>query len=240
MGALPRHHVSRPRLTALLQAGSVSLVEAGAGYGKSVLASEFAAHLGVVTVEACLEPGLVSPGLLASRLRAGARRVGLSHTDARMAEFGRDAGGALDALLESLSGEAALQVVDDVHHADRHVAALLARLAEGLGPEQRLLVLGRYLPPGSQRLQRMPQLVYIGAAELALDDGDVTALCRDGFGLVLDAFEAAVVRRATCGWASAVVLAASRASRSGADPRWIDALSLAGRGTVVATLVDAS
>src|SRR6202011_4835226 len=109
-------------------------------------------------VEATLEAGVVSASLLAGRLRAGARRVGLSDAAARMAEAGRDAIGAVDALLESLPDEAALVVVDDVHHADKHAALLLARLADGLGPEQRLLVLGRYLPPGSERLQRSPDV----------------------------------------------------------------------------------
>jgi DNA-binding SARP family transcriptional activator len=175
---------------------------------------------------------------MVSRLRAGARRVGLSHTDARMAEAGGDAAGALDSLLESLSGEPAVVVVDDVHHADQDAAILLARLAEDLGPGQRLLVLGRYLPPGTQRLQRLPEVVRVGAAELALDDREVAELCSAGFGLDLTSAEAATVRKATGGWAAAVVLAASRASRSGAGPGWIDALSRAGRGAVLTTLVD--
>ncbi|MDQ1364252.1 MAG: hypothetical protein QOE57_294 [Acidimicrobiaceae bacterium] len=241
MVVLPPHHLSRPRLTTLLQSGAVGLVEAGAGYGKTVLATEFAAHLGVVTVMARLEPGPMSPGLLANRLRAGARRVGLSDTDARMAEAGWDAVGALDAMLESLAGEAALVVVDDVHHADEHLVALLARLADGLGPGQRLLVLGRFLPPGVQRLQRTSQVehvVHVGPGELALDASEVTELCGAGFGLALDPVQATAVQRATGGWAAAVVLAASRASRSGGDPQWIHALSAAGRGTVLATLVD--
>jgi ATP/maltotriose-dependent transcriptional regulator MalT/DNA-binding SARP family transcriptional activator len=238
MRTFPRHHVSRPRLTALLEGGTVGLVEAGAGFGKSVLAAEFAALLGVVTVEARLGPGPVSPGLLASRLRAGARRVGLWETDARMADAGGDAAGAIDALLESLAAEAALISVDDVHLADPRAAALLARLAECLGPRHRLLVLGRSMPPGSQRLQRMPEVVRVDPALLALNEDEVTELCRHGFGLALDPSQAATVRRATGGWAAAVVLAASRASGSSGGPGWIDALGSAGHGTVLATLVD--
>jgi DNA-binding SARP family transcriptional activator len=222
----------------MLDAGMVSLVEAGAGYGKSVLAAEYAAHLGVVTIECRLEGGPLSPDLVVSRLRAGARRVGLSGTDARMAEAGRDAVGAIDALVGSLSGEAALIIVDDVHHAGLPAAALLARLAEGLGPGQRLLALGRYLPAGSRRLQRLPDVVRIAAPELALEDGEVTMLCRQVFGLTLDPDQAAAVRKATGGWAAAVVLAASRASGAGGNPRWIEALTVAGRGTVLATLMD--
>src|SRR6476469_7059294 len=122
MQSLTRHHVSRARLMAILDEGTVALVEAGAGYGKSVLAAEFASHLGVIMLEARLGPTLVTPSQMVSRLRAGARRVGLSRTDARMAEAGGDSAGALDSLLESLSGEAAVVVVDDVHHADRDAA----------------------------------------------------------------------------------------------------------------------
>ena len=37
--ALPLHHVPRRRLVQALEGASVGLVEAGGGYGKSVLAS---------------------------------------------------------------------------------------------------------------------------------------------------------------------------------------------------------
>ena len=37
---LPRHHVARPDLVALLRAAPVTLVEAPSGYGKTTLASE--------------------------------------------------------------------------------------------------------------------------------------------------------------------------------------------------------
>ena len=76
MGRLPSHHVPRPRLTDQCRGEDVVVVvvEAAAGYGKSVLAAELVEVWGSVGVEALLEEGGVSAELLAARLRAAVSR----------------------------------------------------------------------------------------------------------------------------------------------------------------------
>ena len=50
--ALPQQHVPRPRLVRALLDSPVGLIEAGGGYGKSVLAAELRRELGTASAEA--------------------------------------------------------------------------------------------------------------------------------------------------------------------------------------------
>ncbi|MFN0154380.1 MAG: hypothetical protein ACKVUT_08360, partial [Gaiella sp.] len=75
---LPRHHVARPRLVGAMTGAPVSLVAAGGGYGKTVLATELAVTLGVPTVVVALEAGDTDPDLLFRRLMRAFRRASLS------------------------------------------------------------------------------------------------------------------------------------------------------------------
>ena len=65
----PRRQVVGDRLPSRLRAGSVALVEAGAGYGKSVLAWQFRRDLGVATAFVPAGPQDDDPAILMGSLR---------------------------------------------------------------------------------------------------------------------------------------------------------------------------
>lgn len=132
MNRLPPHHVPRPRLTDACGDAHAVVVEAAAGYGKSVLAAELVRAWGAVPVTAVLEEGGVSAELLAGRLRAAVARAGFADAAEAMRGSAGDPTGAVDAMLAALAGEACAIVVDDAHHAARDAAALLDRLASEL------------------------------------------------------------------------------------------------------------
>ena len=224
MGRLPPHHIRRPRLTSQCLRAGVVVVEAAAGYGKTVLGAELADTWRAVAVEVVLHEGGMPAQLFAARLRGAAAQAGFSEAAATMAEAGEDAMGAVDALLGALATERCAFVVDDAHHAGRDAGLLIERLAEKLQPDQHLVVLARRLPQGTARLRRA-DCVQLTAADLALRPDETLQLCRSGFGLDIGPTEVARLERATGGWTAATALAAARARRTGED---VIALAAAG------------
>jgi ATP/maltotriose-dependent transcriptional regulator MalT/DNA-binding SARP family transcriptional activator len=216
LGGLPPYHVRRPRLTSPCMTASVVVVEAAAGYGKTVLGTELADAWRSVAVEVTLHEGGVSAQLFAARLRAAVQNAGFSEAATTMAEAGEDAAGAVEALVGALAAERCAFVVDDAHHAQRDAGLLIARLAEQLQPHQHLVVLARRLPPGAGRLRRADH-VQLTAADLALRADETLQLCRTGFGLDVGPAEVAALERATGGWTAAAALAGARAKRTGED-----------------------
>lgn len=95
MGGLPPYHVRRPRLTSPCMSASVVVVEAAAGYGKTVLGAELADAWRSVAVEVTLHEGGVPAQLFAARLRAAVQNAGFSEAATTMAEAGEDAAGAV-------------------------------------------------------------------------------------------------------------------------------------------------
>lgn len=229
---LPAHHVQRPRLTDSCRTERIVVVEASAGYGKSVLAAELVEAWSVVPVEVLLEEGGVSAQLLASRLRAAVQRAGFVDAAASMAETGEDAAGAVDAMLAALAAESCVFVIDDAHNAMRDAGLLIDRVASRITGAQRLVLLARQLPPGAERLRRADALL-IGASDLAFDQAETLELCRSGFGLDATAEDARYLDASTGGWTAAVVLAASRARRTGQP---IQTIAVAGFDPVAAVL----
>ncbi|HLK45878.1 MAG TPA: BTAD domain-containing putative transcriptional regulator [Acidimicrobiales bacterium] len=215
MSALPPHHVARPRLTGPCRREDASLivVEAAAGYGKSVFAAELVAVLGDVPVEVLLEEGPVSAMLLAGRLRSAVARAGFVAAAAAMSSAGEDPAGTVDAMLDAMADESYAIVVDDAHHAARDAAVLIDRIAARIARPGRLVVLARRLPPGAERLRRA-EAVVLGAGDLALRGDEALAVCRDGFGLEVTPDDVRLLEAATDGWTAAAVLAASRAKRT--------------------------
>jgi LuxR family maltose regulon positive regulatory protein len=231
MSRLPPHHIARPRLTDRCRDENVLVVvvEAAAGYGKSVLAAELVDTWGLVPVEVLLEEGPVSGRLLAGRLRAAAARAGFADAAGAMVSAGDDPAGAVDALTAALAGEPCAIVVDDAHHAARDAGVLIDRIASQVTAPQRLVVLARRLPPGTERLRRADP-VFLRADDLALRAEETLVLCRAGFGLDVTADDVQALETLTGGWTAAAVLAASRAQRS-AQPLW--ELAALGGGTPI-------
>jgi ATP/maltotriose-dependent transcriptional regulator MalT len=218
MGRLPPYHVARPRLSDQCRADDarVIVLEAPAGYGKSVLAAELVDVWGSVPVELILEEGPVSGRLLAGRMRAAVARAGFRDAAGAAGPAGDDPAGAIDAMLASLAGESCAIVIDDAHHAARDAAALIDRIAGAVELPQHLVVLARNLPGGSERLRRAESICLTGH-DLALRAEETLELCREGFGLDVTPEETRMLDAATGGWTAAAVLAASRARR-GARP----------------------
>ena len=192
------------------------VVEAAAGYGKTVLGTELADMWRSVAIEIVLHEGGMPAQLFAARLRTAAAHAGFSEAAATMAEAGEDAVGAVDALLGALAAEPCTLIVDDAHHADRDAGLLIERLAEQLQPGQHLVVLARRLPEGTARLRRA-DCAQLTAAHLALRPEETLQLCRAGFGLDIGPAEVARLERSTGGWTAAAALAAARAQRTGED-----------------------
>jgi DNA-binding SARP family transcriptional activator len=191
---------------------SLVVIEAAGGYGKSVLAAELVDGWRALPIWVALESDAVSARLLAARLRAAVAAAGLSDAAAAMAGAGDDATVAIDTMQEALASEFCVIVIDDAHRAGREAAALIARIAEGLRDQQRLVVLARHLRGGLARLRRAPAWV-LEASDLALQPEETLRLCRDGFGLETSAEDADLLDVATGGWTAAAVLAASRSAR---------------------------
>jgi ATP/maltotriose-dependent transcriptional regulator MalT len=192
------------------------VVEAAAGYGKTVLSAELADTWRSVALEVVMHEGGMPAELFAARLRTAASHAGFSAAAATMAEAGEDATGAVEALLGALAAERCTFIVDDAHHAGRGAGRLIERLAERLQPGQHLIVLARRLPPGTARLRRA-DCVVLTAADLALRPDETLQLCRAGFGLDIGPAEVARLERSTGGWTAATALAAARARRTGED-----------------------
>lgn len=203
----------RPRLTDACRDAQIVVVEAPAGYGKSVLAEELVGVWGAVPVGAVLEEAAVSPELLVARLRAAVARAGFVDAAEAMRSNAEDHPGAIDAMLTALAGETCAIVVDDAHHLVREAGLLVDRIAGGLTPPQRLVVLARRLPEGTERLRRA-ETVRLDAGDLSLRPEETLVLCRSGFGLDVSPDDARLLDAATAGWTAAAVLAASRAKRT--------------------------
>jgi ATP/maltotriose-dependent transcriptional regulator MalT/DNA-binding SARP family transcriptional activator len=214
LGDLPDYHLPRPHLVEVASSAAVVVVEAGAGYGKTTLASELINAWSCVAVEVALHEGGVSASLLAAYLRAALGRAGLSNAAAAMTEAGVDPYGAVDALTAALAGESCAIVIDDAHHADRDGAQLIDRLARNARAPQHLVVLARRLPEGCERLRRAEH-AQLASRDLALRPEETMRLCASGFGLAVSNAEVDSLQAATAGWTAAAVLAAARARRTG-------------------------
>jgi DNA-binding SARP family transcriptional activator len=239
MYSLPPYHVPRHRLTGLCAGYKVVVVEAGAGYGKSVLGAELVADWCAVGVEVQLDHPGTDANLLVGRLRAAVLQAGFSDAAAAAVAAGADPTGAVDALLSALGNERCALIVDDAQHAAPGAAALLERVASHLSGDQRLIVLARRLPPGAERLRRA-EYFHLSAADLALNWQEASEVGRSGFGLSLTPEAAKSLVAATGGWTAATVLSVARASRTQESAAAIAASALEGgdRAGAVATILE--
>jgi ATP/maltotriose-dependent transcriptional regulator MalT len=229
--------VARPRLVAELESAPVAFVVAGSGYGKSLLASELARSLGIARASIVLGAGDEDPPALVARLTAALARARLADLAASVRAERADPVAAVDALADALARERdpVLLALDDAHHAAQASAELVGRLARQLPAHHRLLVLARHLTP-----QLEPPVQHADrrllAAELAFTTSEVSDLFARGFGIDLTAADAEALRRATAGWAAALVLAADTLARS--EDRALELQALVDRRRPLRYLVD--
>ena len=145
---LPAHHVRRRRLIEAMRAAPVVVLEAPGGFGKTSLAAEFAAELGVATAVATVARATDSADLAVAGLVVAVRDAGLSDLAAPATAAGDDPAERLDALLAAIDrlGDPLLLVVDDLHRASGPAVDVVADLAHRLPAGHRLLLLARELP----------------------------------------------------------------------------------------------
>ena len=241
MYRLPPYHIPRRRITDRCADYPVVVVEAGGGYGKSVLGSELVDSWWAVGIEVQLDNAGTDANLLAARLRAAAHYAGFTDAAAEATASGGDATGAVDALLNALSKERCAFIFDDAHNAAPGAGELMARIASRLEGDQRLVVLARKLPVGAERFQRAEHF-HLSSSELALRPEEIQELCRSGFGLSMPLEVARALAKATGGWTAATVLALARAARTGEAPDAVAASAIAPghpEGAVAAILEEA-
>ncbi len=211
---LPTLHLPRSRLVGALIAAPVGLIEAGGGYGKSVLASELRRELGTASAEAELERDTDDAEQLIGALRRGLRRAGLSDSAAALTgSTAADVAGALDRAPEPV-----LLVVEEAQHATGEAAGLLADLARELSGGHRLLLVGRRLDARLTALTGTLGAAHLDAAALAFDDEEVRALLAGALGEPPTDQQVDEVRRLALGWPAASALVAGSIARDPAGP----------------------
>ena len=212
--ALPLHHVPRRRLVQALEGASIGLVEAGGGYGKSVLASELRRHLSVASAVCELVRDTETPEQLLGTLRRGLRRAGLSDLASAVSAARPE---ELQETLER-TAEPVLLVLEEVQHAHGPAAELLSAVARDLDPRHRLLLVGRRLDPRLSSLREVGA-AYVDAGQLAFDDDELRELLLHALGRDPAAAEILEMRRVAAGWpAASVLLAGRRPARAPATP----------------------
>ncbi|MGD9696288.1 MAG: BTAD domain-containing putative transcriptional regulator [Thermoleophilia bacterium] len=206
-GAVPRPRLVRPAL-ARLRPGRIVSIEAGAGYGKTVLAAQIVATARRRSAWVSLDPRIDSAALL------------VAHVGAALARLAPGLGAGLpyseepDVLVTALVNEIAQTLPDDVILAldDTHLlpppaAGALGRLALDLPPGVALLLTGRDAPPFPTARLRLGGMAELGEADLELTpDETAELLVRAG----IDDRAADELHRLTEGWAAGAVLAARR------------------------------
>jgi len=228
----------RSRLLDAVALGRKVLVEAGAGFGKTVLADQHRESLGIGTVTLRLAPRDADPALLCATLLRSLRASRLS--DLASAVEGRETlDEALDFLLDALAATTSqvLLVIDDAHHVlGTSAAAIVDRLGSDLPGQHHLMVVTRAMSAAAGVAWRTPGRVRIGVADLAFTCGEVQELLRSCFGATLPDHAVAILHHATGGWPAAVVLSAALVAAA-ADPL-AEVYSLAGRASLLGWLVD--
>ncbi len=220
--------MTRERLLAQLLEGRIGVIEAGAGFGKSVLASQYREALGVASVNVPLDASDGDVDMLIASIRRALRTGRLS--DLVSATGVAKPALWVERLLDSLaeSSEGVLVILDDAHWiSSPEAAALVVRLARGLPPQHRLLVAARSLPRTLEPVWSMPGAIRLGTQELAFTVPEAVELVRLRTGAMPGELAVRILVDATEGWATALVLAMTAGLGPGStDPEWRDPIAV--------------
>ena len=232
---LPARHVPRPRMRALLTEAAerpVTLVAAGAGWGKTVLLSEWSAGLDTRVVWLSLDEGDNSAEAFWGLFWAALQHAGLGADEPATGRVSFGPEDALDVLHTAVLSTPVTLVLDDAHvlTAPEVVAGvdlLLRRSFVGLrtvlaARSDPLLPLHRYRVDG--------RLAEMRAVDVALDDDEIDRTLRI-HGVRLDAGDRAVLAERTQGWAAGVRLSALRMEQQTDPAAFVTELAL-DRGSV--------
>jgi len=227
----PARGIERPRLIEALKAHAdrpLTLISAGAGYGKTTLAAAFARVVHRPVIWVSLMPSDLDAIVLARGLVEGirlevprfgrdtARALSEARAGVRAAEM---LGGTLAHELSTLRGPVRLLVLDDFQEvaASATVAALMNVLVRQLPPQVRLLITSQVTPPlPLERLRARDELFDLHAEDLRFTSEELGALARQN-GLDPTAELLAALEEATAGWPTAVHVVLDRL-RQGVSP----------------------
>lgn len=216
--------IARPRIMARLDVAAerpVILVEAPAGYGKSVAVRQWVAtRRDGPAVWIDLPTVATRPARFVSALL---REAGTAIEGSSTRAPGRDDAvpeEALDDGLAALSrtAGAVTVVLDRVDGADAAIMALIRRFVDGLPPSWRLVLTSRTTPAvGVARLRAALAIATVDATDLRFDTTETAALLRGSLGLGVDDATVADLTLRLGGWPAGIMLVGVSAQRR-ADP----------------------
>lgn len=197
----------RTRLLDPLCAERVGVVEAGGGYGKSVLGEQLCSRLGVPSARLALRPRDAEPALFPLALLQSFRSARLSDLAAAL-EGRSEPGSAVGSLIEALAAtaEEVLVLVDDAHHLPGLALAALEALMGALPSPHRLVVLGRSVPVAVPAPTEKVGITRLTGADLSFRPEEIERYLFETGGLRLSDFAISTIYRATGGWPAAVGL----------------------------------
>ena len=222
--------IEREALLARLQENSdlpVVLVHAGAGFGKTTVAAQWAQHDPRPHALVRIARFLDDPAALARALIDALEAVGPGAGEIRGVVTGAEpdfSAFLLPALtrLAATRGTPYVLVVDDIHLLTRpECHEVLSALAEGVPVGSQLMLLSRVAPPPwVARVRAQGRVLDLGAADLAFDDEESSRLL-EGLGSTLSGERTAELVTRAEGWPVGLYLMAlSRAHRG--DQGWPD------------------
>jgi LuxR family maltose regulon positive regulatory protein len=223
--------VARQRLFDLLDAAAdrpLTLVCAGAGWGKTLLVSAWAESRRSPLAWVSLDRRDNDPQIFWAYVVAALRMAGAVTPDNPLAQMGSvpvDAGERAHRLAVGLSllPEGTVLVLDDFHEIDD--ARILREVADQLrrAPTQvRIVIISRTEPPlPLHRLRSAGQIAVIRAADLAFTREEASALVA-GHGLKLSAEDVTTLLHRTEGWATGLNLGAGFLAGSGPAHSLVD------------------
>jgi DNA-binding SARP family transcriptional activator/ATP/maltotriose-dependent transcriptional regulator MalT len=222
-GELRSRLVPRVRLTDALARAPVGLLEAGGGYGKSVLASQYRQLLGIASVYVPVAGADRDPAVFAASFRRAMRDARLSDLAAALEELQPQAWveQLLDALIEAPDG--VLMVVDDAHHlqGSQSSAEALIRLAQGMPARHRLLVAARSFVGALEPLWALEQVARLQSRDLAFSFDEATELIAILSGRPARDHDVRMLVEATQGWVTALILATRAWAVEDRTPAWL-------------------
>ena len=238
--------VSRPRLTDLLEPGSlrpVVSVVAPPGFGKTTLLAQWAERSGREFAWVSVEEPDNDPKVLLSYIAEALNMVAPIGTEvfAALASPGSSVPGTvMPRLVAAFSAmpTPVVLVLDDVHvlH-NRECQAALSALADHVPPGSNLVLAGRAQPPlRLARLRAEARLTEIGHADLVLSAAEAGSLLHAA-GVALGEYEAAELHQHTEGWPAALYLAALHLREGGSLPR--AAVTFGGANRLVSDYLEA-
>ena len=230
----------RTRLLDPLCSGRLGIVEAGGGYGKSVLGEQLSSRLGAPTARLSLRPRDADPAQFPVSLLQSLRAARLSDLAASLdgrAEVSAAVGSFLQAL--AVTQEPVLVLVDDAHYLQGAASAALDRLFDELPAPHRILVLGRSVPLSARRAGDGAGVTRLSGDDLSFSPEEIERYLFDVGGLRISDFAIATIRRATGGWPAAVALWAKALASSGDAEATVETLAAqrAGLGRLVESLL---